>query len=136
MQTTEYHAATNKNEVVVVLSFSCSVMSDFFATSWTVACQVPLSMGFPRQEYWSRLPFSSPGDLPNPGIRPQSPELQADSLPSEPPGESLFYFILAVPCGLWDLSVPTRDRTWTTAVKAPCLDHWITRGFPGESLLI
>ena len=60
----------------------CSVMSDSFATPWTVAHQIPLSMGFPRQEYWSRLPFSSPGDLPDPGIKPWSPALQADSLPS------------------------------------------------------
>ena len=49
------------------------------ATPWTVACQAPLSMRFSRQEYWSGLPFSSPGDLPNPGIEPRSPALQADS---------------------------------------------------------
>ena len=49
-------------------------------------CQTPLSMGFPRQEYWSGL-FPSPGDLPNPGIEPGFPALQADSLPSEPPGK-------------------------------------------------
>ena len=55
-------------------------------TPWTVALQAPLSMGFSRQEYWSGLPFSSPGDLSNPGIGPRSPALQADSLPSEPPG--------------------------------------------------
>ena len=52
-------------------------------TPWTVACQAPLSMGFPRQEYWSGLPFPSPGDLPNPGIKPRFPELQVDSLPTE-----------------------------------------------------
>ena len=46
-------------------------------------------MGFSRQEYWSGLPYPPPGDLPNPGIKPRSPELQADSLPSEPPGETL-----------------------------------------------
>ena len=57
-----------------------------FVTPWTVDCQVPLSMGFSRREYWSGLPFLSPGDLPNPGIEPRSPTLQADSLPSEPPG--------------------------------------------------
>ena len=51
-------------------------------TSWTVACQVPLSMGFSRQEYWSGLPFPSPGDFPDPGIEPRSPALQADSLPT------------------------------------------------------
>ena len=50
-----------------------------FATPWTVACQAPLSMGFSRQEYWSGLPFPSPEDLPNPGIEPESPTLQADA---------------------------------------------------------
>ena len=57
-----------------------------FATPWTVARQDPLSMVFSRQEYWSGLPFPSPGDLPNPGIEPGSPALQADTLSSEPPG--------------------------------------------------
>ena len=52
-------------------------------TSWTVACQDPLSMGFSRQEHWSGWPFLSPGDLPNPGNEPRSPALQADSLPTE-----------------------------------------------------
>ena len=51
-----------------------------FATPWTVAHQAPLSVGFSRQEYWSGLPFPSPGDLPNPGIEPRSPALQADAL--------------------------------------------------------
>ena len=58
-----------------------------FATSWTVAYQALPSMGFSRQEYWSGLPFPSPGDLPKPGIEPGTPELQADALPSEPPGD-------------------------------------------------
>ena len=58
-----------------------------FATPWTVAYQVPTTMGFSRQEYWSGLPFPSPGDLPDPGIEPRSPTLQADSSPSEPPGK-------------------------------------------------
>ena len=53
------------------------------ATLCTVACQAPLSMGFSRQEYWSGLPFPSPEDLPDPGIEPWSPALQADSLPTE-----------------------------------------------------
>ena len=57
------------------------------ATPWTVAYQVPLSMGFPRQKYWSGLPIPSPRDLPDPGIEPGSTALQADSLPSEPPGD-------------------------------------------------
>ena len=58
-----------------------------FATPWTIACQAPVSKGFTRQEYWSGLPFPSPGDLPRLGIEPRSPTLQADALPSEPPGK-------------------------------------------------
>ena len=57
-------------------------------TPWTVAHQPSLSMGFSRQEYWSGFPCPPPGDLPNPGIEPRSPALQADSLPSEPLGMS------------------------------------------------
>ena len=59
-----------------------------FATPRTVAYQAPLSMGFSRQQYWSGLPFPSPGNLPDPGIEPRSPTLQTDALPSEPPGKS------------------------------------------------
>ena len=55
-----------------------------FATPWTVAHQAPPFMGFSRQDCWSGLPFPSPGDLPDPGIEPRSPELEADALPSEP----------------------------------------------------
>ena len=62
-------------------------MSDF-ATPWTVAYQAPPSMEFSRQEYWSGLPFPSPGDLPDPGLEPGFPTLQADTLPSKPPGKS------------------------------------------------
>ena len=71
----------------------CCVLSLFgcvhiFATWWTIAYQAPPSMVFSRQEYWSGLPFPSPGDFPNPGSTPTgSPTLQADSLPSEPPGK-------------------------------------------------
>ena len=69
---------------VKVKSLSCVQL---FGTLWTVAYQAPPSIGFSRQEYWSELPFPSPGDLPNPGIEPRSPALQADTLPSEPPGK-------------------------------------------------
>ena len=62
---------------VGLIAKSCST----FATSWTVALQASLSIGCPRQEYWSGLPFPSPGDLPDPRIEPASPALQADSLP-------------------------------------------------------
>jgi len=56
-------------------------------TPWTAASQAPPSMGFSRQEYWSGLPFPSPGDLPDSGIEPRSPALQADILPSKPQGK-------------------------------------------------
>ena len=56
-------------------------------TLWTVARHAPLSMGFSRQEYWNGLPCPPPGDLPDPGIEPKSIALQADSLPTEPPGK-------------------------------------------------
>ena len=68
-------------------------------TLWTVAYQASPSMGFSRQEYWSGLPFSSPGDLPDPGIEPRSPSLQADALPSEPPGnQKPRVLVLVVTC--------------------------------------
>ena len=67
---------------------SHSVMSDS-VTQWTVACQAPQSIEFARQECWNGFPFPSPGDLPNPGIEPGSPALQADYLLSESPGNPL-----------------------------------------------
>ena len=66
--------------VVKLLSHAC-----LFAIPWTVAYQAPPSMESSRKEYWSGLPFLSPGDLPNPGIKPGSLALQSDTLPSEPP---------------------------------------------------
>ena len=75
-----------------------------FATPWIVAYQAPPSMGFSRQEYWSGLPFPSPGDLPNPGIEPGSPAFRADALTSEPPGLS------------W---VQLFATSWTVAGEAP-----------------
>ena len=76
----------NKKEEVKLLSRVW-----LFVTPWAVAYQAPLSTEFSRQEYWSGLPFPSPGDLPDPGIEPRSPALQADALPSEPPGECIQY---------------------------------------------
>ena len=69
----------------------CWTLSD----PWTVTHQAPLSTGFSRQEYWNELPFPSSGGLPNPGIEPKSPALQADSLPSEPPGKPVFTYMNA-----------------------------------------
>ena len=70
----------------------------FSVTPWTVAPQAPLSMEFSRQEYWSGLLFPSPGDLPNPGIKPRFPALQADSLLSEPPGKLHQFSSVAQSC--------------------------------------
>ena len=75
------------------LSHSCAVVLSclshvrLFETPWTVARQAPLSIGFSRQEYWRGSPCPLPGNLPNPGIETRSPTLQADSLPSKPPGK-------------------------------------------------
>ena len=74
----------NKRKVKVLVTQSCPTLWDLMDCS----PQAPLSMEFSRQEYWSGLPFFSPGDLPNSGIEPRSPVLQGDSLPSEPPGKA------------------------------------------------
>jgi len=84
---------------VVVIVWSLSPVQ-FFATPWTVAHQALLSMGFPRQEYWSGLPFFPPRDLPNPGIEPQSPALKVDSLPTELPVPWIKYWLKATVCKL------------------------------------
>ena len=83
---------------VKVKSLSCVQL---FETPWTVTYQAPLSMGFSRQECWSGLPVPSPGDLPDPGIEPGSPALQADILPSELPGKLMC-------CGLFVISAEQR----------------------------
>ena len=77
------------DEFTVFIKHQVKLLSrvQLFATPWTIACQAPPSMGFYRQEYLSGLPFPSPGDLPDPGIEPWFPALQADSLLSETPGK-------------------------------------------------
>ena len=84
-----------------------------FATSQTVTCQAPLSLGFSRQEYWSGLPLSSPGDLPDPGIEPGSPALQVDCLPAELPGKP-------PPLGRTGLNLPPSE---TLKVHSPGTRH-------------
>ena len=81
------HAVTLKAKVKVKVKSLSRVW--LFATPWTVTYQAPPSFEFSRWEYWSGLPFPSPGDLADPGIGPGSPTLQADTLPSEPPGKTL-----------------------------------------------
>ena len=76
-----------------------------FATPWTVTQQVLPSMGFSRQEYWSGLPFPSPGDLPNTGIEPRSSALQADALTSEPPGKPII--VAEVLVIIWMVQYPS-----------------------------
>ena len=84
-------------KVKVLVTQSCLTLCD----SMEVAHQAPLSMEFSRQEYFSGLPFPSPGNLPNPGIKPGSPAFQADTLTSEPPGKpivacvTVFFFVVA-----------------------------------------
>ena len=77
------HRTTLKVKSESEVAQSCLILCN----PWTVAHQAPPSMGFSRQEYWSGLPFPSPGDLPDPGIEPTSPTLQADALTSAPPGK-------------------------------------------------
>ena len=78
-----YETSYCKHKVVKLLS-----RVRLFATLWTLAHQPPPSMRFSMQEYWSGLPFPSPGDLPDPGIKYRSPALQVDTLTSEPPGQT------------------------------------------------
>ena len=92
------HTSTDTLSVTIgSIAFSRSEVKalshvQLFVTPWTVAHQAPPFMGFSRQDSWSGLPFPSPGDLPDPGIEPRSPALQADALTSEPPGKHLEVF--------------------------------------------
>ena len=86
----------------------------FFATPWTVTYRAPPSMGFSRQEYWSGLPFPSPGDFPNPGIEPPSSALEAEALTSEPP---------------WDLTLTVENLP---AMQENWVWSWLGKITPGE----
>ena len=79
-----YFEITN-SEILTIYMIQFLSHVQLFATAWTIACQAPLSLGFPRQEYWSGLPFPSPGALPNPETEPESPALEVDFLSTEPP---------------------------------------------------
>ena len=119
------------------------------ANPWTAACQASLSIGFFRQEYWSRLPFPSPGDLPNAGIKPRSPALQADSLPTDYEGSPwkgvkfsqisvvhwddhvgfLFLFVLVISCltlifRSWTTLAFQRNPTWSWCI-IHLICYWI-----------
>ena len=106
-----------------------------FATPWTVAHQAPPSMGFSRQEYWSELPFPSPGDLPDPGIEHRSPVLQTDALTSEPLNFLMFKLVLEkaeepeikLPtfAGSWKKQESSRKTSALLTMPKP-LTVWIT----------
>ena len=96
---------------MVLLSLSYSVISNSFVTLWTIARQAPLSMGFSREEYWSGLPFPSPGALSDPGTETRSPALTGGLFTTEPPGKPRManLFILEITIHmlsalLWSLS--------------------------------
>ena len=90
----KYYLSTTCFSLLLVC-VSRSIQSDS-GSPWTVAWQAPLSMEFSRQESWKGLPFPSPGDLPDPGIEPRLPALQADSLLSEPPGKPWCLLLMCV----------------------------------------
>ena len=90
-----------------------------FVTPCTVAHQAPLSMEFSKQEYWRGLPFPSPEDLPNSGIEPESPALQAESLLSEPPGNPLaLAYLYNINSNNNNINFP-----WCVCARPPTLDH-------------
>ena len=89
-----------------------------FVTPWTVAHQAPPSMGFSRQEYWSGLPFPSPGDLPNSGIEPRSPSMQADTLTSEP---------ILVNSNICYCEIVINTQTWSVGFHQPAATFIISR---------
>ena len=86
---------------------------------WTVVCQVPLSVGIPRQEYWSGLPFPTSQDLPDPGVKPSAfavaPMLQANSLPAEPRGKYIGKYRRIFFCPWGKEGFPKQDLKITTA---------------------
>ena len=90
-QNTELQNLRSRSTLVVVYSF---VMSDSFAAPWTIACQAPLSMGFPRQEHWSGLPFPSLGGVPNPGVKPKSFAFVHRFFTTEPAEASQIIYLL------------------------------------------
>ena len=110
---------------------SCSVVSDS-AAPWTIARQAPLSMGFSSQEYWTGLLFPPPGDLPDSGIKPTSPALQADSLPSDPPGKPMntgmgsLSFLQGSPDTPSELVWGNRNKEWPSAKMPGQVSHRIS----------
>ena len=120
--------------LVVVTAMPCLVISRIrlFVTPWLVTFQAPLSLELSRQEYWSVLPGPPPGDLPNPGIEPRSPALQADSLPAEPPGKPRETRVGVMPS--------TTGSSWhVDQTHVTCFPHWPVGSLsllpPGKNVL-
>ena len=121
----------------------CSVYSEsvshsvvpIFATPWTVAHQAPLSIGFSRQEYWSGLPFPSPGDLPNPGIEPRSLTLQADSSPFEPPGKPQYIVVIIIKTCPLVCSATGSHIIPKLTTLSPRKNHWPLSILPSKLFL-
>ena len=111
----------------MISAFHCCLATKLcptLVTTWTVACQDPLSMGFSRQEYWSGLPFPSPGVLPDPGIEPRSPALQADSLPTELWGKPSCYVVLICKTLGWkSLNTPILAKLLSPHSSKAIYDH-------------
>ena len=111
------------NEHVRMLS--CPVVSDSFATPRTVPHQALLSMGFPRQEYWSGLSFPSPGDLPNPGIKPMSPALAGGFFTTELPGKPVTWAGYKSPFPI--TAVSAYSVPWTSSTMWDVLPYlWLS----------
>ena len=87
---TQWHCFAARHCCCLVIKLCLTLV-----TPWTVACQAPLSMAFPRQEYWCGLPFPSPVDLPNPGIKPASPALVGRCFTIEPPGKPIIFQLMS-----------------------------------------
>ena len=123
---------TNAQSVIQLLFFSYKVKTNSFVTLWTIACQVPMSMGFPKQEeYWSRLPFPSPGDLPDAGIEPRFPALASGFFTTEPPGNMYTYESQSVSHSVMS------DSLWPNILNSPWNSpgqnngvgsHWLLQG--------
>ena len=109
-----------------------------FVAPWTVARQAPLSMEFSRQKYWNGLPCPSPGDLPDPGIKPRFPALQADSLPSEPPHGKCQHLLLEEQIAKmflwveWESPGTTRIRDKPMVQKRQKADNKMRKGSAGS----
>ena len=112
--------------VKVLVAQSCRRSS--MQTSWTVACQAPLSMEFSRQEYWTGLPSPSPGDLPDLGMEPRSPSLQVDSLSSKPPEKP--WTTREIPCffpfKFYLASHFAQSQSGSKIKKFPCALVWVS----------